>query len=50
MTAKMQLQDGKVKWKNSQKELLGIGGEPIELEWLILPGFTSLQISSENPQ
>ena len=49
MTAKMQIQDGNVKWKNakcplSYKELLGIDGEAIEFEWNILPGFSSLQI------
>ena len=48
MKAKMQLQDGKVKWKNSKcpshKELLGIDGEAIEFEWNIFPGFSTLQI------
>ena len=28
----------------SYKELLGIDGEPIEFEWNILPGFSTLQI------
>ena len=40
----IQLQDVKVKWKNSYKELLGIDGEAIEVEWSFFPGFTSLQI------
>ena len=52
MIAEMQVQDGKVKWKNSKchpsyKELLGIDGEAIEFEWNIVPGFLSLQILQE---
>ena len=30
--------------ENSFEELLGLDGEPIEFEWNIFPGFTSLQI------
>ena len=52
MIAKVNLKDGKVKWKNSRgsasdKELTGIDGEPIESEWNIFPGFASLQILQE---
>ena len=44
-----QIEDGKAKWpefrlSTSYGELLGSDGEPIELEWNILPGFTSWQI------
>ena len=51
MTAKMQLQDGKVKWKNSKcpcltKELLRIDGEPTEFEWNIFPGICIIADSS----
>ena len=51
MTAQMQLQHGKVKWKISKcrilTQLLGIDGEAIEFEWNIFPGFSSLQILQE---
>ena len=32
---------------NECTELFGIDGEPIEFEWTIFPGFTSLQILAE---
>ena len=49
MIREMELQDGEVGWEEFQmsasyKELLGIDGEPIEFEWNILPGFSSLQL------
>ena len=49
MIAKVQLKDGKVKWTNSRcpKEMTRIDGEPIEFEWNVFPGFTSLQILQE---
>ena len=42
------IEDGKIKLKNfdcnSYRELLGIDGEPIEFEWNLFPGLTSLEI------
>ena len=32
---------------NSYRELLGIYGEPIEFQWNIFPGFTSLEIQED---
>ena len=45
----MQIEDGKVKWKNFNQLILTknyflIDGEPNELEWNIFPGRTSLEI------
>ena len=33
------------KMSASYRELLGIDGEPIEFEWNIIPGFSTLQLS-----
>ena len=35
---------------NSYKELFGIDGEPIELEWNKIPGLTSLEILQKVPK
>ena len=35
---------------DSYRELFGVDGEPIEFEWNVFPGLTSLEILRKNPE